>query len=752
MQDQPTPNALKRVSQTLLRLVSDIRGKIIVPYLILTFAVAVIGLYVITRLLSSSLDERFNSHLLESQRAILDSFSRQEIDHIDLARAIWLTEGVVEAIQERDEAELEDIVPRVPGTSRLDAIILIDAAGETRLNILKREGGLELVDYDFRPIDVWIVKQLLEDRSASAPARRAIGEHPVDNNYYYFTAAPIILREEFFGVVLVGTGLDGLLSRLSATSMAEITVYLNQGQAIASTLTQGIILPELQQAKLNELAIPPDSYADVFYSDNKTLIGTLVFEGRDYRFSRGPLRVGHDRLAVFDVVLPADFLIESKAVNRSTYVLVFGLAMGAVILLGYSVAQRITRPLFTLMKTSQAVADGDLKQRTGIQRTDEIGTLATAFDQMTERLDERTLALQSSLQVQQETASRMRSILSSIGDGVLLEDAQGDIVPLNQAATAMLEDMAANFLGGPMRELPMLEQDHSLDALVNPWLLESRRFQVANRIYMAHSAAVGSNHGENLGTVIVLRDVTAEMEAEQLKDAFVAHVSHELRTPLTAIKGYTALLGATAGTALNQTQHNFLDRISRQTDNLVGMINALLDFSEVETGGRIGLRSESLELPALVREIYEDWQMDMDEKPLVFALEIEDDLPRINADVARLRWALINLVRNAYQYTDPGGAVTLRLSSAQDNIIFQVIDTGVGIAEEDQKRLFTRFYRVMQSHDDNVRGLGLGLYVTKIIVEAHGGAIEVASEVGVGSTFTVTLPTARDHEIQPALA
>jgi len=255
-----------------------------------------------------------------------------------------------------------------------------------------------------------------------------------------------------------------------------------------------------------------------------------------------------------------------------------------------------------------------------------------------------------------------------------------------------------------------------------------------------------------LGTVIVLRDVTAEMEAEQLKDAFVAHVSHELRTPLTAIKGYTALLGATAGAALNQTQHNFLDRISRQTDNLVGMINALLDFSEVEAGGRIGLRSELIELPALIQDIYDEWRAEMEEKPLTFILEMEDNLPKVTVDVARTRWAFINLVRNAHQYTDAGGKVTLRLSSAEDNVVFQVIDTGVGIAGEAQKRLFTRFYRVMQSHDDNVRGLGLGLYVAKTIIEAHGGSIQVTSEMGVGSTFTVTLPAARDQEAQQASA
>jgi len=753
MQDQPTLSGAKRISNTLLRFVSDIRGKIIVPYLILTLAVAVIGLYVVTRLVSDSLDERFNNHLVESGYAVLTGFARQEIDHLESARTFALTEGVVEAVQAGDKKTLAELVLPAATTKGIDVVILVNAEGETLLNALKREDQLQLVEYDFRASDVWIVKQLLEQRSASVGSRRAIGEHPIDRQYYYFTAAPIELEDQFFGVVMVGTRFDALLRNFNASSMAQITVYLNQGQAIASTFTQDVVSPEDRAALLAEFALQPSVYTDVLESEDRIRIESITVAGRgEYRLSRRPLVVGNDRLAVFDVALPSDFLVDAKAVNRSTYVLVFGLAMGAVILLGYSVAQRITRPLLTLIKTSRAVADGDLKQRTGIQRKDEIGTLATAFDQMTERLDERTIALQSALQVQRETASRMRSILFSIGDGVLLEDAQGNIVPLNQAATVMLEDMAARFLSGPVRDLSVLEPDRFPDAWVNPWLLESRRFQIANRIYMAHSATVGSDDGVNLGTVIVLRDVTAEMEAEQLKDAFVAHVSHELRTPLTAIKGYTALLGATAGTALTPTQHNFLDRISRQTDNLVGMINALLDFSEVEAGGRIGLRLETLDPPTLAKEIYEEWRADMEEKPLTFTLDVENNLPRINADVARLRWALINLVRNAYQYTDAGGRVTLRLFSAKNDVVFQVIDTGVGIAEEAQKRLFTRFYRVMQSHDDNVRGLGLGLYVAKTIVEAHGGSIGVFSEVGAGSIFTVALPAARGQETQQALA
>jgi len=749
MQDQQPKSVWKSILTSLSPRSSNIRWKIILPYLFLTLVVAVIGIYVVINLVAGSLDERLDNHLLESGRAVLNGFARAEIDHMEAATILGATRGAAQALVEHDNEAFAELVVPYASTQKFGVLIVTDAAGQTVLNMLRVDDKLEPISLDFDATYLWIISRLLEEASPGASPLRAVGAHPVDGRYYYFTAVPLPAGPdgEFLGVLMIGTALDGLLPNLKASSMADIIVYMSEGQAVASTLTSGLADDE-KTTLLNALSISPELYNLAFESDEKTRIENVTINQRAYRLSRGPLIVARDRLTVFAVALPSNFIIDTNVSNRNTYVLIFTAAMAAVIILGVAVAQRITIPLNMLVRTSQAVAEGDLQQRTGIRREDEIGALATTFDQMTERLGERTVALQTSLQVQKETATRMRSILSSIGDGVLLEDTEGNITTLNKAAESMLEDMAMHFLSGPMRELPVADKDGDVNERVNPWLLERRRFQVANKVYTAHSASVATDEGENLGTVVVLRDVTVEVEAEQLKDAFVAHVSHELRTPLTAIKGYTALLLATAGAALSPTQHGFLDRISRQTDNLVFMINALLDFSEVESGGRLGLRQEPLALSSVVEEIYKEWRPQMEEKSLTFTLEMAQDVPLVNADVARLRWALINLVRNAYQYTDSGGTVSLRLSSSYDRVSFEVVDTGVGISVEDQLRLFSRFHRVMQSRDDNVRGLGLGLYVTKAIVEAHGGYIQVVSEVGGGSTFTLVLPAVREHDVK----
>jgi signal transduction histidine kinase len=176
------------------------------------------------------------------------------------------------------------------------------------------------------------------------------------------------------------------------------------------------------------------------------------------------------------------------------------------------------------------------------------------------------------------------------------------------------------------------------------------------------------------------------------------------------------------------------------------MINELLDFSEMEAGGKLGLRERPVRLTTLVEEIAEELRPQIEEKGLILQVKAPTDLPFVDTDTRRLRWAIINIVRNAWQYTPSGGSITLQLSEHDGNVVLDVTDTGIGISPEDQKHLFSRFYRVTNVTIDDVRGLGLGLYVTRAIVEAHGGSIQVFSKEGVGSTFSVILPALQNNE------
>lgn len=734
MQEQETEHRprLQWLSRVLPR---GIRSKIIMPYTFLTLLVAMVGVYVVTNLVFSSLDERLTNQVLEAGRAVSDSMVRHELGQARSARAVALTLGLAEALQAGDREAVAELSLPIASVETVECFILFDAQGREILHALRRDDGTLATIGEQLSIPPWMVQTLLTSDDPHALPTRGLGLHPADQRYYYFTALPVSLNEEVVGVVLVGTSLDTLLPRLQSSSLAHIVIHTEGGRAIASTFTLGD-QPAEAAISLEALSIPQDTYEQVLNSTDTSLGENVEIRERPYRLARGPLSVGNWKLGVFTVALPLDYVVQAGVTNRNMYALVFTVAVAGVVVIGYLIAQRITRPLNRLVRVSQAVAEGNLSQRTGIVSADEIGRLAVTFDEMTRRLAERTRTLE-------ETLSRLRAILSSIGDGVVLEDRQGNFIPLNAAAETLLREMASEFVHSPLRELSPEQPEQPSDLQPSPWLLERRRFQVGKRVINVHSAAVRMADGELLGTVIVLRDVTAEVEAEQLKDAFVAHVSHELRTPLTAIKGYSELLLSSGGATLSQEQRQCLETITHHTDNLVAMINSLLDFSEIEADGRLRLLPRPLQLSDLVEMVAEEWRPQMVEKSLTFEVEMPADLPQVNADARRLRWAIINLVRNAWQYTPAGGTVTMRLSAHDDKVILDVSDTGVGIAPEEQQRLFGRFYRLSGASYGEIRGIGLGLYVTKAIVEAHGGEVRVVSQKGVGSTFSMILPALR---------
>ncbi|MDW7991823.1 MAG: ATP-binding protein [Anaerolineae bacterium] len=713
-----------------------IRGKIIFPYLLLTILVAVVGTYVVTNLVASSLDERLTNHLLEAGRVVSDALAQREIDHLRAAQLIAYTRGLAEALERKSPADVASLASPVAAGVGVEMLVVMDAEGQQMVHLLQRpDGSYGILQDRFQPPEM--VRALLETGQPAIPPRRGLARHPTDGRYYYLSAVPVSLQDRLVGAVVVGTSLDTLLVYFKTTSLADVTIYLDGGRAVGSTFA----FPEepMEASRLlEELSIPSNLYEQRLHLIPITVGENTQIRGRWYRLAYGPLRVGNDVLGVFSVALPAHFIVRAGTTSRNIYASLFALVTAAVIAIGYLVAQRITRPLERLVSASQALAEGDLTHRTGVRSTDEVGLLAATFDEMAERLLERTQTLE-------ETLGQLRAILASIGDGVILEDAQGHFIPLNRAAERLLAELAANFMLGPLKELPVSDRE-ATEGHANPWLVDSRRFQVGNKVLSAHSAVVRDEEGQRLGTVIVLRDVTSEVEAERLKDAFIAHVSHELRTPLTAIRGYSNLLLAGAAGPVSDQQRSFLQTIVHHTESLIHDDRHPCWTSPRWRPETSGIADTPISIGDLAKEVAKEWQPQVEEKGLTFRIQISDLLPTVYADSQRLRWALVNLIRNASQYTPEGGTVTLRVFPQNGWVVLEVADTGVGIPPEAQKHLFTRFYRGTPSGDDTVRGLGLGLYVTRAIVEAHGGRIQVVSTPGAGSTFSIYLPVGEPRE------
>ncbi|MEE8392520.1 MAG: cache domain-containing protein, partial [Anaerolineae bacterium] len=343
---------------------SSIRTKIVLPYMVLTLIVAALGIFVVTRLVVSSLDDLLTNALLEAGRVVSDNMALQEIEHQKSARAIAFTVGLNEALQSGDRDAAVALAQPLAVLQGLECVIITDAEGQQMLHILQPgDGTSEFVEGQFDTSGLWLVRALLDTGDPNAAPKRGLVVHAVNGRYYYFTALPVGLEDKVVGVIIVGTSLDTLLARFKNTSLADVIIYLDGGRAVATTfaLTEQ---SDVVTALLNNLSIETGVYEGILYSDSSTSGEGKEVRGRSYRLAHNPLRVGNDTLGAFSVALPLKFVIESHLGSRNTYSLIFGIGMAGVILVGYWVSQRITNPISRLVRTSQAVADGDLEQRT----------------------------------------------------------------------------------------------------------------------------------------------------------------------------------------------------------------------------------------------------------------------------------------------------------------------------------------------------------------------------------------------------
>jgi signal transduction histidine kinase len=226
--------------------------------------------------------------------------------------------------------------------------------------------------------------------------------------------------------------------------------------------------------------------------------------------------------------------------------------------------------------------------------------------------------------------------------------------------------------------------------------------------------------------------------------------AHELRAPMTSIKGYSDMLLLGLAGEYAQRQKQFLDTIKANVDRVLEMVNEFSEISRLETGA-LKLDAKPLHLGNLVSEVIVSLLPQIEAKEINLTVEVSPDLPAVWGDRTRIIQILTNLVTNAYKYTPKGGRIAITTQWVDDSAQVDVADTGIGIAPQDQEKLFTRFFRADHPEIRRVTGTGLGLSITKSIVEMHGGRIWVESQLGKGSTFSFTLPLAnymqRDLEI-----
>jgi signal transduction histidine kinase len=234
-------------------------------------------------------------------------------------------------------------------------------------------------------------------------------------------------------------------------------------------------------------------------------------------------------------------------------------------------------------------------------------------------------------------------------------------------------------------------------------------------------------------------------ELDNAKTEFVSSVSHELRTPLTSIVGYLELL--TEGAGLDPSQVRMLEVIERNSRRLLALIEDLLTLSRIESGAfKVSLAT--VQLPPLIEAVVEAIRPTIDNRRIELAVNLPEHLASVRGDASQLERVLANLLTNAAKFTEPGGKVTVSARTVGDHVAVSVADTGIGIPEAEQPKLFSRFFRSSISREQAIQGTGLGLVIVKSVIEHHGGSIWFTSRPGLGSTFTVSLPVSAEQDLQ----
>ena len=350
----------------------------------------------------------------------------------------------------------------------------------------------------------------------------------------------------------------------------------------------------------------------------------------------------------------------------------------------------------------------------------------------------RIYSQQQHLKEQKNTLTQkqdeLNAIVSHLEEGMILLDNSSRVITVNQAALYLLDVKNSNNVVGT--ELLMLSRNMALQEAVQEALTGktvTRRAELRGRILKIHAAAIGTPEKMS-GVAVVLFDITQSEQAEQRRREFTANVSHELKTPLQSISGYSELL--MRGMAKPEDVQPFAGRIYSETQRLISLVEDIINLSRLDEGtGYQWSNANLLEIAQEVAVRLESCAADKQVK-----LTVEGVPVQLRGVPELLRGIAYNLCDNAIKYNKPGGTVTVSVARKDDKAVLTVKDTGIGIPEGEQDRIFERFYRVDKSHSKEVGGTGLGLSIVKHAAMLHKANIDVSSRPGAGTTIKVTFP------------
>ena len=539
--------------------------------------------------------------------------------------------------------------------------------------------------------------------------------------------------------------IDPLVDRLGKANNARVTFIDLDGVVWGDTERDGQALremdnhltrPEVQDAIKNGSGIR-DRYSDTTQTGFRYFalpihrnVGTEISSDGE-----GTL------IGICRVALPME--VVNTAIGNLRRMALIASVAGLILAIVFSVFSTgaITKPIKKLTQMTQSLAAGNINSRVPVDSRNELGQLSQNFNLMADRIQEQIDKIS-------EEHQRSETILTNMGEGILLVNGASEMTYANPTAIAMLE-LPDAYIGKALIEINRIpELQALLKKAEQTETIAFAEIQLGNlREPEAEVTVVPVPAGQEY--IIVIHDVTKERQLERIRADFVANVSHELRTPLTTIRGYAETL-LSENSVRTKTGEQFIVKILNHSARLTRLVSDLLELSRLELG-EVELKRSLCHLNTLHEPILDVFEPLLEESGLVLKWEIPEKLPKVNVDQQLFMQIFVNLIDNAIKYTPDGGAITVSAETrsreetegsdtASGEIILRVEDTGIGIPMESQPRVFERFYRVDEGRAREMGGTGLGLAIVKHIVRCHNGRIWLESTLGQGSTFYIALP------------
>ncbi len=513
---------------------------------------------------------------------------------------------------------------------------------------------------------------------------------------------------------------------LNAKHLAEIT-----GNRVTIILADGTVVGESDRSTAgmeNHLQRPEVQAA--LQDKIEPFIRLSLTMHQRYIYAAAPV---YNNQSIIGVVRLAKSLEEYDAtIKRFRNVLLITAGISLLIALGFMFLQTSKR-FNPLRKISEAIftsSEGELKTIAEKGRKDEIGVLITSHNTQVERIN---------LQIQnlRNERTKLSAILFNMTDGVILVNAHGVVTMINPSAQKLFQ---TSFQADQNNTLIEVVRQHQIVELWQLTLQTGRTQSITIQTSMEKDnvQVIASLLGPILpGEVLLLfQDLTLLRKLETVRKDFISNISHELRTPLASLKALTETL---QNGAINdpKVSNRFLTQMDEEIDNLTQIVTEILELSKIESG-KVPLEKKLCTISDIVTRPVERMRLQAERAGITLESSLADDLPQIDVDKVRIQQVFVNLIHNAIKFTSPGGSIKVSAILKDQAIHFSIADTGVGIPPADLKRIFERFYKTDPSRSSS--GTGLGLSISKHIVEAHGGKLWVESTLGLGSTFTFSLP------------